>query len=463
MKNIAIASLLIVFLSSCSEMELNKIDTNPNAPTDVPLKQLLPQVTMNTVYAIAGGYTAKGVSTYVEHTTSVRLNTIDPPDVNESLWTRVYYGLNDLNRLMEKARAEGNLIYLGIAQVLYAHDVSQLTDMYGDVPLSEAVLGSENRTPKFDTQEDIYKFIINLLDEAIVNLDDTSGSNPMTLDLIFGGDITLWKKTAYGLKARLYNRQSVIDPQGSATLAIAAAAKSFANQDEGFIFKRYSDGTAYDNPWSGIQNSQELFAVSSTVLNVMEGFSGTLVEDPRSEKWFSKIGDRVVGAPSGTSAFDQGHLIYSQPSRLNVLFGAAHQPLLTFDEVKFIEAEAQLRLNNNIDALVAYKIGIQAAMGRAGVSAPEVEKYLLKPTALPAADSLTIANIIGQKYLAFWIYQPFEAFNDYRRTGYPLMNNPKGTIKRLPYPNSEVSRNPNTPSNINATTMYTIPVWWAKK
>ena len=305
--------------------------------------------------------------------------------------------------------------------------------------------------------------MLTLLDEAIVNLDNTTGGNPKTVDLVFAGDVALWKKTAYGLKARLYNRKSVVDPQGSATQALAAAAKSFANQNEGFIFKKYKDGTAYDNPWSGIQNSQELFAVCKTVLDVMEGFSGTVVEDPRSDRWFSKVGGKVVGAPSGTSAFDQGHLIYSQPSRTNVLFSAAHQPLLTFDELKFIEAEAYLRTNNSTAALASYRLGIQAALNRAGVATADIDKYLLKPTVLPAAANLTQANVIGQKYLSFWVYQPFEAFNDYRRTGFPALNNPKGTIKRLPYPNSEVSRNPNTPSNINATTMYTIPVWWAKK
>src|SRR5690242_2007275 len=83
-------------LNSCSQDVLDKIDQNPNAPTDVSLKLLLPQVTMNAVYSLTGGYTAAGISTYVEHTVSVRQNTIDPADVAEQLWTNSYYGLTDL-------------------------------------------------------------------------------------------------------------------------------------------------------------------------------------------------------------------------------------------------------------------------------------------------------------------------------------------------------------------------------
>ena len=72
-------------------------------------------------------------------------------------------------------------------------------------------------------------------------------------------------------------------------------------------------------------------------------------------------------------------------------------------------------------------------------------------------------HIIEQKYISFWMFQAIEAYNDQRRTGIPAMKNPEGTPLRLPYPVSEVSRNPNTPSEINDLTIYEIPVWWAKK
>ncbi|WP_158859373.1 SusD/RagB family nutrient-binding outer membrane lipoprotein [Lunatibacter salilacus] len=455
---------LSCFCLSCSEDIMDQIDTNPNAPEDVSINLLLPQVIMNAVRTVAGNQTIFGVSTYVEHSANVRINPIDPWNVSESMWSSCYYGLNDLEFLIAKAEDESNYAYLGIGQILYAFLLSNLTDLYGDIPMSEAVKGSDFRTPKFDSQEAVYANMISLLDDAISNLDRQSVGNPGNTDMIFRGDLEMWRKAAYGLKARFHNRLSNHDPENSANAALTAISNSYTSINEGFVFDGYQqESSVYNNPWSAFQNSQELFAVGQTLLDQMENFAGDLTNDPRSNRWFSLVNGAIIGAPTGENLADPSHSRYSQPSRSQILYNGAPQPLLQFDELKFIEAEAYLRLQNNQNAFEAFQEGVRAALQKLSVPANEIDDYLGGPGMPSSGDDLTLNHIIGQKYISFWLYQPLEAFNDFRRTGIPEMNNPIGTPLRIPYPISEVNRNPNTPTEINDVTIFTTPVWWARQ
>ncbi|MFC4871033.1 SusD/RagB family nutrient-binding outer membrane lipoprotein [Negadavirga shengliensis] len=470
MKNLAIRfkiiylSIVLAFAIGCSEDIMDQIDANPNAPEDVSINLLLPQVIMNAVRTVSGSTTIFGVSTYVEHSANVRINPIDPWDVSESHWSSCYYGLNDLEFMIGKAEEESNFDYLAIGQILYAYVLSNLTDLYGDIPMSEAVKGSEFRTPRFDSQEMVYSYLFTLLDDAIENLERQSVGNPGNTDMIFGGDMEMWRKTAYGLKARFHNRLSNIDPEGSANAALAALPNSFYSSEEGFGFNRYQqESSVYNNPWSAFQNSQELFAVGKTLVDLMESFSGDLMNDPRAHTSFSLVDGEVVGAPTGANLADPSHNRYSQPSRSQMLYNGAPQPILQYDELKFIEAEAYFRLQNREAAFEAFQAGIRATLQKNKVNEEEIEAYLLLPGMPESSEELTLEHIIGQKYIAFWLYQPLEAFNDFRRTGIPEMSNPNGTPLRIPYPISEVNRNPNTPTEINDVTIFTTPVWWAKR
>lgn len=471
MKNLAIKLnaiglvLAIMWINlGCSEDIMDQIDTNPNAPEDVSINLLLPQVIMNAVRTVSGSQTIFGVSTYVEHSANVRINPIDPWIVSETHWSSCYYGLNDLEFMIAKAESESNFDYLAIGQILYAYLLSHLTDLYGDIPMTEAVKGSEFRTPRFDSQEIVYNNLFNLLDAAIENLDRQSIGNPGNSDMIFKGDMEMWRKAAYGLKARFYNRLSNIDPLGSANEALSALANSYESVDEGLAFTGYQqESSVYNNPWSAFQNSQELFAVGQTLLNLMEDFSGDLMDDPRAGFWFSLIEGEVVGAPTGANLADPSHNRYSQPSRTDVLYNGAPQPILQFDELKFIEAEAHFRLQNPQASFAAFQEGVRAALRKNEIAESEIENYLSLPGMPATANDLSLEDIIGQKYIAFWLYQPLEAFNDFRRTGIPEMSNPNGTPLRMPYPISEVNRNPNIPVEINDVTIFTIPLWWARQ
>lgn len=480
MKNIKLLLLVfIVTFSSCSEEIMNDIDTNPNQINNAPLKTLLPQVMVSYVVEIVGGGTAVNTYYLSEQNTFVLGNNVllGVQGMGAQAWEQGYQALNDLAILKQNALESNAPTYAGIADVLRAFNLAALTDWFGDIPYSEA-LRSDVVNPAFDKSETLYPEIQKTLDEAITNLEKDSGPlAPRTDDLIFGGNKSLWIKTAYGLKARLYNRLSNLDPAGSANNALAAIAKSFSSDAEGFVFNRFSDLNTNGNPFSVQQNAQPQSAVGNGIFSTMVSFtpSGKVDEDPRANIWFTKVKGQLLAAPNGTARPDFGEprldgAFFSKPEILK--FFKAPLPLLTFTELKFIEAEANLRLNNPAKAYEVYRTAVSLALSRAGdfnpavkLSAAQINTYLQSGKVLPGAEKLSLQDIIFQKYIYFYQYQPLEAYNDVRRTALLKVTDPTGRANRIPYPISELTRNSKTPTDIdnNSTFEPRTKVFWAKK
>lgn len=460
--------LIALAVGGCSDDVMDAIDTNPNQPTQVPVSLLLPSATMNAVRNVNGGTTSHATSNFVEHTTIVRINPLTPRQASGSMWGTVFSTLMDLKIIIERGSEggaqQGEYTYVGIAKVLYAFALASATDMYGDMPHSHALRGSEERNPPFDSQEEIYAYVLELLDEAVVDLGRNALTNPGSADLVFQGATERWIATANGLKARYHNRLSNIDPQGSAEAALAALAASFHGPDEGFIFRRYEASEAHQNPYASHQRGSNTWAVSTTFLEIMGEYTETDVsQDPRADLWWHRIDGELVGAPPGRAVEDGGHVIYSSPSLQTIIAQDAEQPLLTFDELKFIEAEAHLRLGDAVTAHDAYEAAVRAALHRAGATEAAMETYVNQGGVLPGAAGLTLDHVMTQKYISFWLVQAEEAFADVRRTNIPDVNrfvHPDGFPLRIPYPLDEIDRNSNAPTHINDVTIYTIPVWW---
>ena len=111
-----------------------------------------------------------------------------------------------------------------------------LTDIFGDVPYSEALQGSVNRNPHFDSQEDIYDLLFIMLVDAIADFQKDEVTNPGNYDLLLQGDKNMWEKVTWDLKVRYVNRLSNIDSDGSATNSLEALNHSFTSSDKGLIF-----------------------------------------------------------------------------------------------------------------------------------------------------------------------------------------------------------------------------------
>jgi hypothetical protein len=449
---------LFAFTSACTDDVLDKIDTNPNNPTAVPDNMLLTSIITTSVFSVSGTDLAWYSSVFVEHTTGVH-GQLEQGDkrtgvnatIGNNTWNTLYAGvLADIEVLIKQATEAGNSHYAGIAKVMKAYNLGIATDLWGRIPYSEAIKGSENTTPKYDNQQDIYTALQTILDEAIADLAKSSVASPAGDDMLYGGDVTKWTKTAWALKARYYNRLSKVDPNGSATNALTAIGNAYSDASENCIFTSFTTASTGEHPWFQESNDRSHHAVSQTFGNLLTGLN-----DPRLNTFVGEIpaGGRVY-APNGSAQNDQSGNLYSRASSA-IVNATAPLQLVTFDEMKFIEAEANLRLGNQAAANTAYQAAVTAAMTRQGVATADITTYLAQASVSPA--NVTLNEIITQKYISFWLFQPIEAYNDYRRTGIPTLTNTAGPApRRFPYPTGELSNNAANVPNVTSG----AGVWW---
>ena len=458
--------LLMLFAFSCSDEIMDEIDTDPNNPTDVPISMLMSGCTAATPYWVTGTTLAWYSSIFVEQTAGAHGQMRDADrraninsQLSENSWAFQIYPrlLPDLKIIVEKGSEggseEGKWIDVGIAKILQVYTFLASTDTWGRIPYSEATLGAENRKAVYDTQESIYAAMMVLLDDAITDLQKDNISTTGGEDYIYGGDPDAWILAAYSLKARAYNRLSNIDAAGSATDALVAAVNGFASSEDDFTFDNWANDLGHENTWFQEENERRHHSLSVTFYDILDG-----INDPRIPLFITQVNGEYVPAQNGTSEEDQAGTIYSKISE-NVIHATAPLPIMTYAELKFIEAECHLRkaAPDASAALTAYEEGLDAALAQAGVDSTAVEAYKAQPEVFPAdAASLTTEMIYTQKYIHLWPYGSVEAFAEWRRTGYPTLTNPFEAPRRFPYPQNEISGNA---ENVPTVTPYN-GVWW---
>lgn len=465
---ISIFSLLLILLFSfsCSDEIMDEIDTDPNNPSDVPISMLMSGCTVATPYWVTGTTLAWYSSVFVEQTTGAHGQMRDADrraninsQLSENSWAFQIYPslLPDLKIIIEKGSEggseEGKWIDVGIAKILQAYTYLVATDTWGRIPCSEATLGAENRKPAYDTQESIYATMLDQLDEAIADLQKENVSTTGGEDFIYGGDPEAWIMAAHSLKARYANRLSKRDPEGSAAIALSAAAGGFTSSEDDFTFNNWANDLGHENTWFQEENERRHHAVSVTMYETLDGLNG-----PRIPLFFTQVSGEYVPAQNGTSAEDQAGTIYSRITE-QVIYATAPLPIMTFAELKFIEAECHLRKSSPdpAAALAAYEEGLNAALAQAGVDPADADAYKAQPEVLPADPAdLTMEMIYRQKYIHLWPYGSVEAYAEWRRTGYPELTNPFEAPRRFPYPQNEISGNA---ENVPSVTPYN-GVWW---
>ncbi|WP_181884986.1 SusD/RagB family nutrient-binding outer membrane lipoprotein [Pontibacter diazotrophicus] len=471
---------LVLGSAACDEDTLDEVDTNPNSPEDVSVSLLMPQVTMAVPTAVTGVDLAWYSSVLVQHTTGVhgqmqdadRRSGLEDATLLNNIWNTIYFVvLPDLDAIIRKGSEggdeAGNWTHVGIAKVLKAYTLSTATDAWGPVPASEAGQGIENRRPAFDAQQEVYNQIHALLDEAIADLAKPAATNPGGQDFIYGGNAELWTKAAYSLKARYWMRLSNVNT-AAAQNALDAAENGFESAADNFTFNQYVASAIGEHPWWQEANDRSHHAVSESFVETLQ-----TLNDPRLEAMVAIVPDsgRIVGAPSGTQTNDQANVSFSDVTNPNntatgpyVLSPTSPMPMMTYDELQFIRAEAHLRLGNTAEAFEAYQEGIRAAMMRQiNPSDEAIEDYLSNPALPQTATALSLENIIRQKWIAFFYFQPFEAYNDWRRTGIPefVDEHPISPPPvRFPYPQAEIDANEANVPDIRGIEIFTNPIWW---
>ncbi len=450
-----ILSLIVlgaVAFNSCSDYL--DVNTDPTKVSDPPLNAMLPTAISKTANAhFSTGYYASQAAHQMDNT-----NVYFEEFSMSGAWSSIYLGgLNNLRNLLEKANTEvdengrKSPYYAGIAKVLQAVNLGQLTSCWEDAPWSEAVQGELIPKPAYDSQESIYQSIFSTLDEAIALLSTDSSANyriPGKDDLCYGGNIESWKRLAYALKAR-YQNQVMRKMNIPAADILANVDSGFVSNDQNFTFP-YSE--SQPNPWFTNVSQPRLtgnFSITTSkyLVSLMNGdIRG--VFDPRLPVISPLYVDTTLYI--GQSSWDENDAGNTCALTIDAWHAMATSPMvmMTYAELKFIEAEVAMNSGNASRAFDAYSAGIAANMEMLGVDGTD---YMASSAVAQDAASLSMSQIMIEKYIANFLNP--DVWTDMRRYGYSsdiytAFEEPTYTGRKLSeqaqravYPNSEKSRN----------------------
>lgn len=332
-----------------------------------------------------------------------------------------------------------------IARIWKVFIMHRITDFWGDVPYSEAWTG--DLTPAYDTQESIYRDMLEELETAVLQFNPSLSQNFGSNDLIYQGNINSWKKFANSLRLRLALRISGVAPELAKEHGEAVLAENnfISSIEESAIIKYGRDyGSADENvqPMSWLRRFDE-YRVSNTLVDY-------LVEtgDPRLPLYVdpARNDGQYRGLRNGLNPSEIGTINVDEYSKDSDIIANQYAPtgILIYPEVLFLKAEAALKnwSGAGSDPAVYYEEGIRSSINYwlwiyedIKTRLPEAQANALKPIEITQSEiddflltdgieydpSKALEQIITQKWLAL-INQGFEAWAEYRRTGYPQLN-----------------------------------------
>ena len=338
--------------------------------------------------------------------------------IGGSSWNNYYKWLQNIKEMRIAAEKAGDVNYEAIALTLNALIYSNLTDLFGPVPMTEASQGEEGVLyPEFDSQQVIYETILADLERAN-ELYAIENAMIYSEDILFHNNVELWQKFTNSLHMRLLLRISN-RPETKAfeklTAMVNNAAKYpvFESTEESAILE-VTGVTPNESPWSRPQDFRLSTKISEFFIENLNEW-----EDPRRAV-IATVAQDLDGNPIGykgiPSAYEGSDSQFEyNASTFNI--EQVQEPMdiffLTYAEVEFIKAEIAQR--GYIDnAEVHYKNGVAAAMEQLGI--PEVpEGYFENPEVI---YNDTLERILLQKYYALY-FTDYQQWFLYRRTGYP--------------------------------------------
>lgn len=462
----AVVALLLGLTSGCKDYF--DLGTNPNLIGNPPLSSLLSTTTQKT--ALASQRVANITSYFVQYLANPAANGLtDTYQITDytGTWDYVYFALADLYDLKKKAQEQGASEYVGAANVMIAYNLNLIADVFGSGPYSDAFTGT-TLTPKYDSEEQLYTTALTLLNESLTELAKTDSKVKLSAanDLIHKGVTAAWIKTAQALRARMLNKVSKKSTYSAANVLDAVSKSYTANTDDAqmasFLLR---------NPWAQVARNNAALVLDGWLSNqFVNHLNGTTygLEDPR----IARITDRTinnvyVGTRNGQGNVGGNNTVKDEVYvSLNSPLSGDASPLLlvTFAEMKFVEAEAALRSGDRARANTAYLAGIRANMDKLGVAAAARDTYLASTSVAVGAANLTLDLIFKEKYVATYLNP--EAWNDARRYDYkykgftlPLNAALPTFIRRAAYPSAEITKNG---SNVPAEVALSTPLWWDK-
>src|SRR4051812_10106529 len=271
-----------------------KLSDNPNRPVTAANANLMVASQTN-LASIIEGHLGRSICIWMQQCAGTRLqyNGIGTYIVGQDeyfiAWSQLYGagGLQDLRRLQSQALTTGDSAYAGVAKVLEAWYMGIATDVWGDIPYSQAV-DSSFQTPILDPQQQVYASLQTRLDEAIASMNSTTASagGPRDEDLVYGGDLAKWTALAHTLKARyhLHTAEQLGTPAYAAALTEAGSGIADPSGD---YLAYHSSALTESNVYSQFTNSwQDYLSAGKALLDLLQSTG-----DPRLAEYFDPNAD----------------------------------------------------------------------------------------------------------------------------------------------------------------------------
>ncbi len=470
-KTILLLFTALTFLSC--DKDFGEINISPNSPSTTDPNLLLKFSMLNTQNLLYNAQIGGDMGLcWAQHWSKVQYNDeekyIPRRAVMDNFFDGLYINsLSEADAAFQLAGESGNTNLQAVSLVLKANNFQILTDVYGPVPFTEALNPAISKQ-KFDTEEVVYEGIVSLLDEAETLFASGTGEFTSSADLIYGGDISKWRKLAASLKLKALMRISKVKNVTAEVNAVVNSGLLFSsNADTAQLVYTASQPDANPIYETIIFNVRSEYKVSSVLIDELN-----LLNDPRKAV-FAQVNNanQYVGNmpgvenPGNYNGFSSPGLKYLDPTLPGII--------MSYSQVELFLAEAALEgiIPGGITmADTHYRAGITANMEFNEVSASDINTYL----AQPSLDFTTVAAGREKIGLQMWfsLYgQGIETWTEWRRTGYPVLSlaqnhDPQVTSipKRFYYPTTASSLNAENYDTVVTTlsqgdTMLS-KVWW---
>ncbi len=519
---IIITVFIILAAASCKK-ELTNVNTNPNQITGEKYDPNLLLTTVQLMYSgpldFGGSQWATkwgAVGCFIQHTASTNtgfyygdkyLNNIGAMgEMFQDSYTSDVQPVIELYLLSANKPQYRNLHQM--SRIMKAMVFEQITDLYGDIPYTQAGLGYYNRiyTPVYDKQQDIYTDLLKEVSQATDSLTE-SGDKP-TGDILYSqaaDQIAEWKMFGNSLILRMAMRLTKIDPTTAQKYVTQVIGKTMQSNDDNAIVQ-HQDGlalTANRDATEIFGNDSTDFRLSKTYIDNMKtnndprlpivawiylkDTSGNVTTDTTSLNQLGMPSGYIVGGNNASVDITKlGPTLYNPTLGIygystindNILNTAAPDLILTYAETEFLLADAANRWGIGGDAATHYNNGVLAAItqlsayGDAATISPDDAQTYLTSHAYAGNNAAGLAQINTQYWLCT-LMDEYEAYANWRRSGdlpkltpvnYPG-NVTGGTIpRRLNYPqNQKISNGTNYNAAVARLTggdKITSRVWW---
>ena len=466
-KHIPLLSVLglLLVLGACTK-DFKSLNTNPNAPSFVPTAYLLSCAEKGLADFSwdrwwNGGDGMILAQYYAENTYTTESQQFYRANITKEYWQSFYgsgltdpgspnvtvAGMKNLQTIIDECNTSpalyspsGNVNnQKAVAFILEAWTFQLLTDVWGDIPFSQALKDVKVSQPKYDKQKDIYDGLFRMLDSAS-NLIDVTKTD-LQGDLIYNGNMNQWQKFANSLRLRVAIR---IADQNSALAgtqinkAMNATGGLFTGNSDNAIFTFISSAPNY-NPlyYDRFVSGRQDFCASNTIVDVMNN-----LQDGRIGAYFDSVpGSGYVGRPFGQNPGNAGTMqisSVSQPSgaatngaptaiaAYPTLSPTAPAVLMDYAEVQFILAEAAARGLIGGSAQSYYDAGIDGSFIW-WTGSPASGGYHAQPnvnyTTLTGGGTTWRQAIGKQKWLALYM-QGMEGWIEWRRLDFGILQAP---------------------------------------